>query len=98
MNALRTLANQVIQYIKDKDQLVYIAHCNAIEDANKIKAFLNEAGINNIEIYFYDLITGAHVGPGTIAVFYEGTKRSFDKKGVIDTVLSKFRKKDENAE
>ena len=98
MNALKTLANQVIQYIKDKDQLVYIAHCNAIEDANKVKNFLNEAGINNIEIYFYDLITGAHVGPGTIAVFYEGTKRSFDKKGVIDAVLNKFRKKDENAE
>ena len=27
----------------------------------------------------YDLVTGAHVGPGTLAVFYEGKDRSIKR-------------------
>lgn len=92
LNALRTIANQVIEYIKDKVKKVIIAHCDALDDAKRIQVMLNEAGINDVEMYYYDLVTGAHVGPGTIAVFYEGEKRSFDKKGVISSVLDKIRK------
>lgn len=87
--AIKTLANQVIDYIKDKSSLVYIAHCNALDGANKLAELLNEEGINNIEIYYYDLITGAHVGPGTIAVFYEGENRNFEKKNIIQSILHK---------
>lgn len=75
VKAIKKLASQVIEHIKDKNEVVYISHCNALDDANKLKSLLDEAGIKNIEIYFYDLVTGAHVGPGTIAVFYEGTNR-----------------------
>lgn len=75
VKAIKKLASQVIEHIKDKASLVFISHCNAIEDANKLKDLLFEGGIKNVETYFYDLVTGAHVGPGTIAVFYEGTDR-----------------------
>ena len=76
LKALKKLATQVVEHIKDKNSLVFISHCNALEDATKLQGFLNEEGINNVEIYFYDLVTGAHVGPGTVAVFYEGENRN----------------------
>ena len=88
--ALKTLAKQVIDYIADKNSKVYIAHCNCEEDTKKIVSMLNENGIKDIEIYYYDLVTGAHVGPGTIAVFYEGTSRAFIKKGVLDKAKEKL--------
>ncbi len=75
LKAIKKLANQVIEHIADKNSKVYVSHCNALEDADKLKSLLEEAGIKDIEIYFYDLVTGAHVGPGTIAIFYEGTDR-----------------------
>lgn len=87
--AINTLVDQVIKHIKDKNSLVYIAHCNSIDNANKLKNLLNKADINNIEIYFYDLVTGAHVGPGTIAVFYEGETREMGKKNLIQSILHK---------
>ena len=87
--AINALADQVIKNIKDKNSLVYIAHCNSIDYANKLKDLLNKADINNIEIYYYDLVTGAHVGPGTIAVFYEGETREIEKKNFIQSYLHK---------
>ncbi len=75
VKALKKLASQVNEHIKDKTAKVYISHCNAIEDAEKLKTMLSGFGINNTETYYYDLVTGAHVGPGTIAVFYEGENR-----------------------
>ena len=91
VGALKTLANQVIDHIKDKESLVYIAHCNCIEDTKKFEAMLHEAGITHTEIYYYDLVTGAHVGPGTIAVFYEGTTRIISKKGVVSSLIGKIK-------
>lgn len=88
-NALKKLAGQVIENIKDKNSLVYIAHCNSPEDAKSFEGMLREAGITNIETYFYDLVTGSHVGPGTIAVFYEGENRTIEKKSVISSILGK---------
>lgn len=76
LKALKKLSSQVVEHISDKKSKVYISHCNALEDAEKLKAMLMENGIENIEIYFYDLVTGAHVGPGTVAVFYDGENRS----------------------
>ena len=70
-NAIKQLAKIVINNIDmNKEQTVYITHCNVIDNANKLKVILEEAGIKNIEIYYYDLMSGAHIGPGSIAVFY----------------------------
>jgi DegV family protein with EDD domain len=75
LKAIKKLAGQVVEHISDKTSKVYISHCNAMDDALRLKDLLHEEGIDNIEIYFYDFVTGAHVGPGTVAVFYEGENR-----------------------
>lgn len=77
LKALKTLASQVCSHIRNpQDQTVYISHCDSEGDANKLKDMLLNKGIKNVEVYFYDLVTGSHVGPGTIAVFYEGELRT----------------------
>ncbi len=73
--AISTLAKTCSKHIVDKSQTVYIAHCDALDDANKLKEHLEKEGINNVEIYYYDLITGSHVGRGTVALFYVGENR-----------------------
>ncbi len=88
-NALKKLAEQVNENIVNKDQTVYIAHCNSLLDAQYLEHVLHEFGIDHTEIYFYDLVTGAHVGPGTIAVFYEGKNRDIPRKSVISSLFGK---------
>lgn len=73
--AIKKLVGQVTSNISDKNSKVFITHCDAKEDAEAMKSELAKEGINDVEVYFYDLITGAHVGPGTLAVFYEGQNR-----------------------
>ena len=70
--SIKTLVKQCVKYIKNaKDQIVYITHCNCEEDAHKIEEHLRNGGLTNpIEIYDYDLISGAHIGPRSLAVFY----------------------------
>lgn len=78
--SLKKLAKQCIDYIrKPEKQTVYITHCNCLDDANKMKDELMKNGINNVEIYDYDLVTGSHLGPNALAVFYVGDNREFDK-------------------
>lgn len=77
INAIRQLARIVLSKInKVKKQIVYITHCNIIEDANKLKELLIKGGVKNVEIYDYDYISGAHIGPGSLAVFYEAKQPS----------------------
>ena len=72
INAIKQLARLVLTKInKAKNQIVYITHCNIIGDANKLKELLIKGGVKNVEIYDYDFISGAHIGPGSLAVFYE---------------------------
>ena len=76
INSIKKLANQCLEHINKKiKQVIYITHCNAKADAEMLKDLLFKGGLNNIEIYPYDLITGSHVGPGTIALFYVGDNR-----------------------
>lgn len=70
-NAIKQLSKVVIDNIDlEREQIVYVTHCNVMENALKIKENLEKAGVKNIEIYDYDLISGAHIGPGSLAVFY----------------------------
>ena len=78
-NAIKKLLAQVEEYATDKTKKIYITHCDAPEEAFEMKAALMAKGFKDIEVYFYDLITGAHVGPGTLAVFYEGANRAIKK-------------------
>lgn len=88
-NALKKLAEQVNENIVNKLQTVYISHCNCLEEAKGFETMLHNFGINNTEIYFYDLVTGSHVGPGTIAVFYEGKNRTIEHKSIVSTLFGR---------
>ena len=75
-NAIKQLSKIVLENINlDKEQVVYITHCNVIDNALKLKEYLEKGGVKNIEIYYYDLISGAHIGPGSLAVFYEAKEQ-----------------------
>ena len=77
INAIKQLARIVLSKIGDvKRQIVYITHCNIIKDAEKLRDLLKKGGIKNIEIYDYDYISCAHIGPGSLAVFYEAKEAS----------------------
>ena len=75
--ALKSLADLCAKKIvKPEEQIIYITHCNCLEDAERVKKLLEERGVKSpVEIYHYDFVTGSHVGPGTIAIFYEGKNR-----------------------
>ena len=74
--SIKRLAKQCIEFIKNaKDQIVYITHCNCIRDAFELKRMLKEKQINNVEIYDYDLVTGSHLGPNALAIFYVSDSR-----------------------
>lgn len=76
--SIRKLINQCVEYIRNpKEQTIYITHCNCVDDANYIKQELLKEGIPHIEIYDYDLITGSHLGPNGLAIFYVGDNRDF---------------------
>ena len=75
--SIKKLASTCLEHINKKvKQVIYIAHCEAKKDAEALKKLLIEGGLTNIEIYPYDLITGSHVGPGALALFYVGENRN----------------------
>ena len=50
-----------------------IAHADCPEDAAYLAALLNEnAPPKEILTVCYEPVTGSHVGPGTLALFFEG--------------------------
>ena len=74
--ALRRLAETCIAKIRHPEkQTVYISHCDVYDDALTLKNYLVDHGVKNVEIYFYDLITGSHLGPDSLALFYVGDNR-----------------------
>lgn len=58
-----------------EDQTVAICHCDCEEDALALADMIREIGVKDIIIEYYDLCTGSHVGPGTVALFFYGKDR-----------------------
>ncbi len=81
-NAIKRLLSQIEENASDKASTIFITHCDALDEANEMKKALEDKGFKDVEVYFYDLITGAHVGPGTLAVFYEGNNRTVKRVGL----------------
>ncbi|MCL2709073.1 MAG: DegV family protein [Defluviitaleaceae bacterium] len=62
--------------IEPKDQIIFISHSDSEETAKKLAEYLlNRFGPRQIEINTIGPVIGAHTGPGTIALFYLGSKR-----------------------
>jgi DegV family protein with EDD domain len=78
--ALIQLAERLADQIVDPEhQTIGIAHCDNEMGANflaeQIRARVNVGGIM---MEYYDLCTGGHVGPGTVALFYRGCPRTLN--------------------
>ena len=62
--------------IEPENQVVFISHGDCLEDAlylaNRVKEKLH---VKDVMIHILDPVIGAHSGPGTVALFYIGTKR-----------------------
>lgn len=61
--------------IDPENQHVAIAHADCLEEAEQLANMIKEAGAKEVILNMYDLCTGAHIGPGTIALFFMGKKR-----------------------
>ena len=76
-SSIEALVERIVSTIdKQKEQMVYISHANAYEDALLLKEMIKEKlNIDNVLINFIGPVIGSHTGSGTIAVFYLGTDR-----------------------
>ncbi len=61
--------------IDPQTQTVAICHGDCEEDALALADMIREIGAKEIIIEYYDLCTGSHVGPGTVALFFYGKDR-----------------------
>lgn len=58
-----------------ENQLIAITHSDCEEEAKLLAEKIRELGAKDIVIEYYDLCTGSHVGPGTLALFFMGKDR-----------------------
>ena len=76
--ALMALARKYSERVDDVSAPVFITHADCEEDAKALAEMLRGMGASNIVIEYYDLCTGSHVGPGTVALFFTGKDRRRD--------------------
>lgn len=69
------MEEKVVGYL-DRNDMVFISHGDAIEDAEYVKNEVEKRfGIKNFMLNHIGPTIGAHSGPGTIALFFEGSSR-----------------------
>ncbi len=61
--------------VKPETQTVAICHCDCAEDAEYVAGLIREVGVQDVIIEYYDLCTGSHPGPETVALFFFGEDR-----------------------
>lgn len=75
-SAIELLAEEFDRRVTDRAAPVGIAHADCPEDAALLAALLTENGLTgNILTVCYEPVTGTHVGPGALALFFYGTRK-----------------------
>ena len=54
---------------------VAISHCGCEEDAQALADMVRAMGAENITLEYFDIVSGAHVGPGSLGIFFIGKDR-----------------------
>lgn len=67
--------NFAANVVEPENQTIAICHADCEEDALTVAEMLKAKGAKDIIIEYYDLCTGSHVGPGTVAIFFYGKDR-----------------------
>lgn len=76
LNALVDYMEEKTKGCLDKNDIIFISHGDALEDAEYVKNEIEKRfGIHEFLINHIGPTIGAHSGPGTIALFFEGTSR-----------------------
>ena len=72
--SIKALADRYDKYVVNpSEQTVYIAHGNCQYDVEELKKLLNEKNPpKEIRSVMYEPVTGSHVGPGALALFFMG--------------------------
>ena len=74
--SLETLAAKYREHCADMTGPVGLAHCDSPGDAQRVVDKLREAGCTgDVLTVCYEPVTGSHVGPGTVALFFYGPQR-----------------------
>lgn len=88
--ALTHLADQFAKNaIGPESQTVCIAHADCAEDAELLRDMLYARGASDVVIQMYDICTGSHVGPGTVALFFMGKERGKSAEGATEESAKK---------
>lgn len=64
--------------IEPETQVVAITHADCEEEAFALAEEVKKLGVKDVIIEYYDICTGAHAGPGTLALFFTGKDRRGD--------------------
>ena len=75
--AIEALAKKVGETgLPGANDTVFISHGDCIEEVKILEAILKEKyGVKNVFTYYVGAVIGSHAGPGTIALFFMGSKR-----------------------
>lgn len=74
--ALEYLADKYARLVLDKALDVGIAHADNEDGADQLLALLKQHGLKgDCQKVCYEPVTGAHVGPGTVALFFYGINK-----------------------
>ncbi len=66
--------------IDPQSQTVAVAHAGCEEEALEMADALRARGVKDVIVEYYDLCSGSHAGPGTLAVFFFGKDRREEEK------------------
>ena len=64
--------------VNPESQVVAITHADCEEEARSLAEEVKKLGVQDVIIEYYDICTGAHAGPGTLALFFMGKDRRGD--------------------
>ena len=91
--SIKALASQYEQYVVDaENQAIGIAHAACREDAEMLIGLINASAHPPKEIMLvdYEPVTGSHVGPGALALFFESCEGVRAVKG-LDVIPDKVK-------
>lgn len=75
-NALQALAEKYGRLAADKSANIGIAHADAPDRVKQLLEMLSARGFTGDSLTVcYEPVTGSHVGPGTVALFFPGTEK-----------------------
>ena len=73
---LAALAERYAELVLNKAETIGIAHADAPEDAELLLGMLKKQGFKGqVLTVCYEPVTGSHVGPGTVALFFPGIEK-----------------------